>query len=63
MKTLTASETRLNVNNKQTDESKQPSLPKELNKYKIPAVFAMIGVSVPCINFIDFIKRSAVVFR
>jgi hypothetical protein len=46
-----------------SDERRQPDLPKELHNYKIPAVCAMAEVSVPCINFIDFIKRSAVVFR
>ena len=46
-----------------SDERKQPDLPKEPHNYKIPAVCAMAEVSIPCINFIDFIKRSAVVFR
>ena len=46
-----------------SDERRQPDLPKELYNYKIPAVCAMAEVSVPCMNFIDFIKRSAVVFR
>jgi hypothetical protein len=46
-----------------SDERSQPDRPKELYNYKIPAVCAMVEVSVPCMNFIDFIKRSAVVFR
>lgn len=46
-----------------SDERRQTDLPKELHNYKIPAVCAMSEVYVPCINFIDFIKRSAVVFR
>ena len=32
-------------------------------KRKIPAVCAMHEVSVPCINFIEFIKKSDEVFR
>lgn len=31
-------------------------------KRKIPAVCAMPEVAVPCINFMEFIKRSDVVF-
>jgi hypothetical protein len=46
-----------------SEERRQNDLPKELPNYKIPAVCAMVEVSVPCINFIDFIKHSAVVFR
>jgi Domain of unknown function (DUF4411) len=32
-------------------------------KQKIPAVCAMPDISVDCINFIEFIKRSDVIFR
>ena len=46
-----------------SEERRQNDLPKERHNYKIPAVCAMAEVSVPCMNFIDFIKRSAVVFR
>ena len=46
-----------------SDERKQPDLPKELRNYKIPAVCSMAENSVPCMNFIEFIKRSKVVFR
>lgn len=46
-----------------SDEAKQKTLPKELRKYKIPAVCDMPDISVLCINFIDFIKRSDVIFR
>ncbi|CAG7857579.1 hypothetical protein MCAMS1_02455 [biofilm metagenome] len=46
-----------------TDEERQLTLPKVTAKRKIPAVCEMESVSLPCINFIDFIKRSAVVFR
>ena len=44
-----------------SDEGRQ-KLPDILAKRKIPAVCAMPDVSVSCINFIDFIKRSNVVF-
>ena len=46
-----------------SDESKQNNLPKKLSNYKIPAVCDMTEVSVSCINFIEYIKRSDVVFR
>ena len=45
-----------------SDEGRQ-KLPDIPAKRKIPAVCAMPDVSVPCINFIDFIKRSNAVFR
>jgi Domain of unknown function (DUF4411) len=46
-----------------SEERRQNDLPKERHNYKIPAVCDMAEISVPCINFIDFIKLSAVVFR
>ena len=46
-----------------SDEGRQKDLPKELSKYKIPAVCNMTEVSVPCINFIEYLKRSDEVFR
>lgn len=46
-----------------SDERRQPNLPKELYNYKIPAVCLLPKVSVTCINFIEFIKRSNEVFR
>lgn len=47
-----------------SDEAKQPTLPRnEPTKRKIPAVCALNDVSVPCINFIEYIKHSQVVFR
>jgi hypothetical protein len=46
-----------------TDEERQSMLPKELSKYKIPAVCAIARVSVPCFGFIEYIKRSKAVFR
>lgn len=44
-----------------SDESKQ-KLPDIAAKRKIPAVCAMNQVEVPCANFLDFIKRSEVIF-
>jgi predicted nucleic acid-binding protein len=46
-----------------TDEERQPTLPREPSKRKIPAVCGMEEVAVPCINFIEFIKRSDEIFR
>lgn len=46
-----------------TDEGRQTSTPLEPSKRKIPAVCAMPGVAVQCINFIELIKRSNQVFR
>lgn len=46
-----------------SDEKKQIAPPQISSKRKIPAVCAMTGVTVACINFIDYIKRSGEVFR
>jgi len=46
-----------------SDEERQTTLPQNPAKKKIPAVCVMTGVSVPCINFIEYIKRSDVIFR
>lgn len=40
-----------------SNESKQPNLPVNLKKYKIPAVCAQFAPP-PCINFLDYIKQS-----
>jgi len=45
-----------------SDEGRQQRLPDISAKRKIPAVCAMDEVAVPCMNFIEFIKRSDVVF-
>jgi len=44
-------------------EEKQLTLPKEPAKKKIPAVCAIKEVNIPCLNFIEFIKRSNEIFR
>jgi predicted nucleic acid-binding protein len=46
-----------------SDERRQTGLPQAPSKRKIPAVCAMTEVDVPCINFIDFIRRTGQVFR
>lgn len=46
-----------------SDEQRQPTLPKEPAKRKIPAICAMPEVAVPCANFVEFIKRSGEIFR
>jgi len=46
-----------------SDEGRQQKLPDIASKRKIPAVCTMVEVGVPCLNFIEFIKRSKVVFR
>lgn len=48
-----------------TDEERQPALPKESTKRKIPAVCDMDGVSwrpQPCLRFVEYVKRSQEVF-
>ena len=46
-----------------SEEARQPTLPINMQMYKIPAVCSMGGVNVPCINFIEYIKQSQAVFR
>lgn len=46
-----------------SEEARQQGLPKVLANYKIPAVCNMQDVGVDCINFLDYIKSSGVVFR
>ena len=46
-----------------SDEERQPTVPRDPAKRKIPAVCAMQEVAVRCINFIDYLKESDVVFR
>jgi predicted nucleic acid-binding protein len=45
-----------------TDEARQRSLPTDRRKYKIPAVCALAEVQVRAFNFVEYIKRSQVVF-
>jgi predicted nucleic acid-binding protein len=46
-----------------SDEEKQSTLPQIPAKRKIPAVCLMAEVSLPCINFVEYIKRSDVIFH
>jgi hypothetical protein len=46
-----------------SEEERQPTPPKEPSKKKIPAVCGMRDVTVPCINFIEYLKRSGEVFH
>ena len=45
-----------------SNEGMQLELPKNLAKYKIPAVCGMPSVNVSCINFREFLVRSVKVF-
>lgn len=45
-----------------SNESRQPSLPSNKKKYKIPAVCNLQPVGVACINFADLIRSSNRVF-
>ncbi|MCW5782814.1 MAG: DUF4411 family protein [Nitrospirales bacterium] len=46
-----------------SDEEKQANPPQNPSKRKIPAVCVMTEVDLSCINFIEYIKRSDVIFR
>lgn len=46
-----------------SDEARQAKRPDEPRKRKIPAVCAIPEVSVKCISFIEYVKRSGRVFR
>ena len=46
-----------------SDEARQPTAPQDPSKRKIPAVCSMREVAVPCINFIEYIRRTDVIFR
>jgi Domain of unknown function (DUF4411) len=45
-----------------SDEGRQKLAPDVMAKRKIPSVCAMPEVAIPCISFLEFIKRSEVVF-
>jgi hypothetical protein len=43
-------------------EERQPNVPTVPSKRKIPTVCAMKDVAVPCITFIEYIRRSNEIF-
>lgn len=45
-----------------SDENKQPNLPEDMKKYKIPAVCALPSVQVGSLNFLELIKNSGSTF-
>jgi predicted nucleic acid-binding protein len=45
-----------------SNEGFQAVTPLAMHKYKIPTVCAMKAVKVTCVNFVEFIKHSKVVF-
>ena len=45
-----------------TDEARQPNLPKQLRRYKIPAVCALPEVQVVCLSFLEYFRRSRAIF-
>lgn len=46
-----------------SDEKRQLAPLNEPTKRKIPAVCAIPAVSVSCVNFLEYLKRSGAVFR
>lgn len=45
-----------------SNEGRQPALPKNIKNYKMPAVCAMSGVGVQCLNVAEYIRQSKKVF-
>jgi predicted nucleic acid-binding protein len=45
-----------------SNEAKQPSLPQSLLKYKIPAVCAMPVADVNCMDFLEYLTSSGLIF-
>lgn len=46
-----------------SDEERQPAVPREPSKRKIPAVCAMPEVAVTHMKFVEYLKQSGAVFR
>ncbi len=45
-----------------SDEKKQPGLPKNKKRYKIPAVCRLSEIDIECISFLEYLKTSKRVF-
>jgi predicted nucleic acid-binding protein len=45
-----------------TDERRQPDLPRVKANYKIPAVCGLQTVEVSCLTFLEYLKKSKVIF-
>lgn len=45
-----------------SDEAKQPNLPSNRKRYKIPAVCLLPAVGTPCENFLDVLKAAGQAF-
>ena len=45
-----------------SDEARQPTLPDDKRKYKIPSVCLLPEISVSCVNLVSLIKNSEKIF-
>lgn len=45
-----------------SNEAKQPALPANMKKYKIPAVCSVPVVGIDCVNIAEYIKSSKAIF-
>ena len=59
---IVISATKISVSRLVSNEAQQPGLPKLMANYKIPAVCSMQSIRVECINFLELLKESKVVF-
>lgn len=45
-----------------SNEEKQPNIPPNLARYKIPLVCSHSSISIHCLNFLDYIRSSGATF-